>query len=245
MNEYAVIEGLISVASVIESRSREIRAVCIARNKKDKKTLALADAAAGNNIPVVLKDESYINEKACGKTHGGIIAEVGSRRYMPLPELIKGKQKPFIAMLDGIEDPYNFGYAVRALYAAGADGLVVLKRNWMSAANTVARASAGASELIPLAVSESLDDASDTLRREGLTIACTAKDNSTPVYDADLSCPLFLIIGGEKRGISRSFLDKCDILLQVPYGRTYDMSLAATSAAAVLAFEVMRQRRFR
>ncbi len=147
-------------------------------------------------------------------------------------------------MLDGIEDPFNFGYAVRVLYAAGADGLVVRPRNWTSAAGVVARASAGASELIPIAVAETALDAATALRTQGLTIACTVHKQSISIYNANLTIPLFLVIGGEKRGITRSFLDKADLLLHIPYGRAFAQSLGAASAAAILGFEIMRQRRY-
>lgn len=62
------------------------------------------------------------------------------------------------------------------------------------------------------------------------------------IYEADLSGPLFLVIGGERRGITRSFLDQADLLLEIPYAQPFDQSLGTTAATAVLAFEVMRQR---
>lgn len=150
---------------------------------------------------------------------------------------------PFIVMLDGIEDPFNFGYAVRAVYAAGADGLIVRPRNWLSAAGTVARASAGASERIPTAVAESIDVAAGALRQLGLRVACTAKEGATDLYQVDLSVPLFLVIGGEKRGITRSFIETADILINIPYGRPFAQSMGTAAATSVLAFEVMRQRK--
>jgi 23S rRNA (guanosine2251-2'-O)-methyltransferase len=146
-------------------------------------------------------------------------------------------------MLDGIEDPFNFGYAVRALYAAGVDGLVLRPRNWLSAAGVVARASAGASERIPTAIADTAQDAAGFFRQHGLTIASAAQSKrAIPLYDANLAIPLFLVAGGEKRGITRSFLDTADLLLQIPYGRPFDQSLGAAAATAVLAFEIMRQR---
>jgi 23S rRNA (guanosine2251-2'-O)-methyltransferase len=146
-------------------------------------------------------------------------------------------------MLDGVEDPFNFGYAVRALYAAGVDGLIVRPRNWMSAAGTVARASAGASEWIPMAVAETAEEAAIFFRKQGLAVACTAKENAIPIDKVSLEGPLFLLIGGEKRGITRSFLEQADLTLQIPYGRLFEQSLGTTSAAAILGYEIMRQRR--
>ena len=142
-----------------------------------------------------------------------------------------------------MEDPFNFGASVRALYAAGADGLVLRPRNWLSAAGTVARASAGASELIPTALAETAAEAAAFFRARGLQVACaTDERGSVSLYDADLTVPLFLLLGGEKRGITRSFLDQADLKLRIPYGRAMPHSLGTASATAVIAFEIMRQR---
>jgi 23S rRNA (guanosine2251-2'-O)-methyltransferase len=171
-----------------------------------------------------------------------VIAQVGERRYVPLEALIKGVKNPFIVMLDGVEDPFNFGQSIRAFYAAGAHGLVVRPRTWNNAAGIVARSSAGASEWMPTASSESVEEAAAFFKSKGLTIAVADKTRAKPIYDVDLSGGLFLVIGGEKRGITRSFAASADLRVMIPYGRDFDASLGTTSAASVLAFEIMRQR---
>lgn len=241
MSEIAVLEGVVSVRAALESGSRPIHAILIRRDKWDPGIVRLEHAARDAGIRVERVDAAVIDTAAAGTTHGGVIAQVGPRRFEPLDALGDGARAPFVAMLDGVEDPFNFGQAVRALYAAGADGLVVRPRNWLSAAGIVARASAGASEWMPTAVAETLDAATH-FRARGLTIACTAQQGATSIYEADLSGPLFLVIGGERRGITRSFLEQADLLLAIPYGRVFEQSLGTTAAAAVLAFEIMRQR---
>ena len=184
-----------------------------------------------------------IDALAGGRTHGGVLARVGPYRFAEIAGLTAGKPTPFIAMIDGVEDPFNFGSSVRALYAAGADGLVLRPRNWLSAAGVVARASAGASEMIPTALAETAAEAAAFFRSQGLTVACaTDERGSISVYDADLTQPLFLLIGGEKRGVTRSFLDSADLKLRIPYGREVPHSLGTASATAIIAFELMRQR---
>jgi 23S rRNA (guanosine2251-2'-O)-methyltransferase len=177
-----------------------------------------------------------------GRTHGGIVATVGPRHFRTLDELAL-PESPFVAMLDGVEDPYNFGQAVRSLYAAGVHALVVRRRNWMSAAATVARASAGASERIATAVVDDPAEAVEALRKRGLAFACAHRRDATPLTEADLTGPLFVVIGGERRGISRTLARDADLRLVIPYGRRFDPALDTTSAAAVIAFEVARQRR--
>lgn len=106
----------------------------------------------------------------------------------------------------------------------------------------VARASAGASERIPVAVSKGPDEAATCYRTQGLKIACTAKKRATSIHDADLTQPMFILIGGEKRGVARSLLGSTDSRLTIPYGRRFGYSLGTAAASAVFAFEIMPQR---
>jgi tRNA G18 (ribose-2'-O)-methylase SpoU len=95
---------------------------------------------------------------------------------------------------------------------------------------------------MPTAVAETVIDAADFFRAQDLTIACAAKDRAVSIYETNLAIPLFCVIGGEKRGITRSFADRADVRLRIPYGRQFPRSLGTASAVAVLAFEAMRQR---
>lgn len=174
-----------------------------------------------------------------GTSHGGIIAECSDREIPPLDDgILSGRG--FYVMIDGIEDPYNFGYALRSIYAAGADGVVLTPRNWMSAAGVVCRSSAGASELIPMYTSNAAD-AVDFFKSHGVKTVSAGIRDSVSAFDADLSFPLFLIVGGEKRGISAAVLEKTDMTVRLEYGRDFRGSLSAASAASILAYEILRQ----
>ena len=143
-------------------------------------------------------------------------------------------------MLEGIEDPYNFGYALRSLYAAGADGIILTPRNWMSAAGVVCRASAGASEILPMYMADG-NDAAQIFKAKGYSVICSDIKNSVSAYEAELKYPIFLIVGGEKRGIGSELLSVCDKVVRLDYKSDFGMALSAASAASILAFEIMRQ----
>jgi len=242
-DDSAILEGVLSVEAALEARSREVRALYIRRDLREYSVLKLVKAAAALGARVERVDAEAVDALAQGKSHGGVVAQVGPRQFATLDALIAGSETPFVVMLDGVEDPFNFGQAVRAFYAAGATGLVLRPRNWMSAAGVVARASAGTSERMPTAIAETLQEAADFFRARGLQVALAAEERSQPIHEADLTGPLFLVIGGEKRGVTRSFADSADVRLRIPYGRAFGGSLGTTAAAAVIAFEVMRQRR--
>lgn len=245
-NEYthAVLEGLVSVRAALEASSREVLVVYVRQDLRGREGERLEALARAAGIEVRRVGPGAIDSLARGRTHGGVIALAGPRRYMPVEELVRGIPRPFVAMIDGAEDPYSFGHAVRALYAAGADGLVVRPREWLGADGVIARSSAGASELIPTAAAPTSLEAAEVLSKEGLKVVCaTGERDAVPVYRADLTVPLFLMIGGEKRGVSRRMLASADVLVRIPYGRAFARSLGLAAAASALSFEVLRQRR--
>jgi 23S rRNA (guanosine2251-2'-O)-methyltransferase len=233
-----VLEGAVSVGAALEGGRRPVERILI-RADKWEKSGKLRALARRTETRVERATAEQIDVVATGRTHGGILAEVGPLRHASASDLARG-DRPFVAMLDGIEDPYNFGYAIRSLYAAGADGLVVRPRDWGESEATIVKASAGAFDLLPIAEVENAEAAADLFAERGLAVACTAKRDATPIYDADLSGPLFLLVGGERRGITREFLSRADLVLEIPYRRRFSLSLGTV---AVLAFEVMRQRR--
>lgn len=244
-----VFEGMTSLSAVIESAlagntDRRIIEVLFDRGKaqaKAKEIAYLRRTAEKLDFTVTETDAEEINALATGNSHGGIIARCTERTISPLT----AKSLPeagFVVMIEGIEDPYNFGYALRSIYAAGADAVILTPRNWMSAAGVVCRSSAGASELLPLFVSEP-DEAVHMAKSAGYKVVCAGIRDSVSAFDADLTRPIFLIVGGEKRGISRAVLDLADEVVRLDYGRPFRGSLSAASAASILAYEVLRQNR--
>ncbi len=245
----SVFEGMTSIRAVINSAKagisdRRIVKVLIDRDRADSKkndVSFLRAVSSELSFEIELTDASEIDSMTVGNSHAGIIALCTDRT---IPNLTDDRivENGFYVMIEGIEDPYNFGYALRSIYAAGADGVILTPRNWMSAAGVVCRSSAGASELIPLYIS-SPSDAVDMFRGIGYKTVAAAIRDSVSAYDADLRKPLFLVVGGEKRGISRAVLDKCDSIVRLEYGREFRASLSAASAASILAYEVLRQNR--
>ena len=149
--------------------------------------------------------------------------------------------KGFVFLICGIEDPFNFGCAVRSFFAAGAGGMVLTRRNWLSAAGVTLRSSAGTCEALPVATYDDPAVLCQIAKNKGYQIVCASEMDSVSIFDAPLKKPLFLIVGGEKRGITKELLNRADIKVKIPYGRDFRGSLTASAAAAVCAFEVLRK----
>lgn len=244
-------EGMTAISAVLDPtiadfNDRRIRTVFIDRSRVDKKAREISflqrkAEELGFSIETVRSED--LDALTSGTTHGGIVAVCSDRTIPLLSSDGEGlKENGFYVLLEGIEDPYNFGYTIRSLYAAGVDGVILPPRNWMGVAGLVARSSAGTSEKMPMWICEPVN-AARILKERGYRVACAGIRDSVELWEADLSLPLLLVIGGEKRGISRGVLDHADLNVRIDYGREFRGSLSSAASAAVLAFEVLRQQR--
>ena len=249
MNENEIyFEGMTSIRSILKGsadnvNTRKIETVYFDRERiksKARELSFLKKMAQTHSFDIQFIDSDTLDSMCIGTSHGGIIAKCTDRKFSDtLPSDLSAKK--FFVMLDGIEDPFNFGYAIRSLYAFGADGIILPQRNWMSAAPIVCRSSGGASELCEF-YSVDCEDAIDHFKKLGTTIVATAKENSVPISEIDIKFPLLLIIGGEKRGISKKILSKADIIARIDYANNFNLSLSAASAAAILGYEISKNK---
>ena len=182
----------------------------------------------------------YIDNITSGTTHGGIVAICSKRNY-PMLNVNFLTNGNFYVLLEGIEDPYNFGYSIRSLYAAGVDGIILPERNWMEISSVVARSSAGTSELADIFICD-VFEATKLFKDRGFEIVCAGIRDSVSIYDYEFSRPTLLILGGEKRGISRKLLDMSDTNVRIDYARDFKGSLPSASAISVIAFEIARKK---
>ena len=244
-----VMEGMSSISAVIKAieantTTRKILTVyidCAKKNSKRGEIAFLKHKSRELGFDIEFVDESLLSEFTTGNSHGGIIAFC-SERTIPVLEPKSIKPSGVYYLLDGVEDPYNFGYAVRSIYAAGGDGIIIPPRNWMGVAGVVARSSAGASELIDMFVSEP-ENTIDIFKGVGYRMICAGIRDSESIFEADLSKPLLVVLGGEKRGISRTVLDRADKIVRIEYGKEFNGSLSTAAATAVFAFEILRYNR--
>jgi 23S rRNA (guanosine2251-2'-O)-methyltransferase len=243
-----VFEGMTSIRSIIKGidsgiNDRRIEKILFDKDKLKKISkeigyLKAVSSKYGFKIEAVTSEE--LEKITLGTSHGGIVAITGERTLPWLtPESIIVKNG-FYVMIEGIEDPYNFGYSLRSLYAMGADGIILTERNWMSAAGVVARSSAGASELFTIYRSNP-SDCVDIFKECGYSVVCAHEDTNHILGECELKLPILLIVGGEKRGISSAIVEKADKLVRINYAREFRASLSAASATTMFSYEIMRQ----
>ena len=243
-----VFEGMTSIRAIIRAwddgiAKRQIKEILYDAERLPKISKEIGYLkAVSDKYGFVVRESSAdeVNNLTLGSSHGGIIAITDDRIIPCLDSASQIKPDGFYCMIQGIEDPYNFGYSLRSLYACGCDGIILPERNWMSAAGVVARSSAGASELLPMYTADPIDTA-EHFKALGYTIVCAEEKTENVLGKCELKLPILLIVGGEKRGISKALIDRADTLVKINYAREFRASLSAASATTMFAYEIMRQ----
>ena len=242
-----IFEGMTSIRALIYAMEqnisdRRIEKVLIEESKilKNKKEIGYLKAISNTfGFATEIVDEMTINQLALGNSHGGLLC-IASQRTIPTLSSADIKENGFYCLMDGIEDPYNFGYSLRSLYACGCTGILLPERNWMSASGVVCRSSAGASERFAMYTATSLDIIR-MFKEKGYTVVCADENTENILGKCKLSLPILLLVGGEKRGISKKVLEEADMLVKIDYAREFRASLSAASATTMIAYEIARQ----
>lgn len=241
MGKENIIVGRNPVTEALRS-GREIDKLMVSSEEGSmKKILALAKE---RRIPVMKVEKYAIDRIAEGKAHQGVAAYVSAYAYAELEDIFRVAEErgedPFIIILDNLEDPHNLGAIMRTAECAGAHGIIIPKRRACGLTEVVAKASAGAIEYMPCVKVTNIAQAIEELKERGVWVAACDM-GGTEYYKADLKGKLAVVIGSEGFGISRLVKEKCDFVVSMPMvGRI--TSLNASNAAAVIIYEVRKQR---
>ena len=241
MGKENIIVGRNPVTEALRS-GREIDKLMVSSEEGSmKKILALAKE---RRIPVMKVEKSAIDRIAEGKAHQGVAAYVSAYAYAELEDIFRIAEErgedPFIIILDNLEDPHNLGAIMRTAECAGAHGIIIPKRRACGLTEVVAKASAGAIEYMPCVKVTNIAQAIEELKERGVWVAACDMGGQE-YYKADLKGKLAVVIGSEGFGISRLVKEKCDFVVSMPMvGRI--TSLNASNAAAVIIYEVRKQR---
>lgn len=214
---------------------------------KDGAILTILREAKKQNTIINKVSKERLNQMSQTGAHQGVIAQTSVYGYAEVEDILENARKkgeaPFIILLDGVEDPHNFGAILRTANQVGAHGVIITKHRSASLTATVAKASAGAIHYVPVAKVGNLGNTIEELKKEGLWFVCADMDGSR-MYDLDLTGPIGLIVGNEGNGVSRLVKEKCDMTASIPMKGDID-SLNVSVACGVLSYEIVRQRLFK
>lgn len=237
-----MITGRNAVLEALKS-DREIEKLIVAKGAEGS-IRKITGMAKDKKIPVQYREKAALDRIVGRNSHQGVIAQVSEYTYCALDDILRRAEErgedPFIMILDGLEDPHNLGAVMRTAECCGAHGIVIPKRRSAGITETVAKASAGAVEYMLCARVSNIGQAVDQLKERGVWVA--ACDMGGKAYtEQDLTGSLAVVIGSEGTGISRLVREKCDFVVSIPM-KGKITSLNASNAAAILMYEVVRQR---
>ncbi len=240
-------EGLIIGRNAVKellSDGRDVEKIYIQKGELEGSINLLLGIASEKKIPIIELDRTKLDKMCGGARHQGIIAIASEQNYSSVEEILEYAEgigeKPFVIILDGVVDPHNLGAIIRSAECMGAHGIIIPKRRAVGLTATVAKASAGAMMHMRVAKVTNLSQTIDELKEKGLWFYAADMDGD-PVYNADLTGAVGIVLGSEGEGISRLVKEKCDFVISIPmYGKVNSMNVSC--AAAVILSEVARQK---
>lgn len=235
-----ILYGANPVLEAIRSHPRRVRWVAVAREQSGRMQKLVAEAN-GAGVAVRVLPLQQVNRLAGRGVHNGVVAEVSAEEYADFDEAISSDLTSFVLILDGVTDPQNFGAILRVADAFGVHLVVVPEHDSAGLTPAAVKASAGASEWIPLAQVTNLARAIEALKERDFWVYGAAADGDA-ADTIDLAGRVAIVLGSEGKGIRRNVLEHCDRSVSIPMRGHVD-SLNVASAAAVLCYEVLRQTR--
>ncbi|WP_338450506.1 23S rRNA (guanosine(2251)-2'-O)-methyltransferase RlmB [Niallia oryzisoli] len=243
VHEHDYIMGKNPVIEALKSE-RDINKILIAEGSQRGQMQQITSLAKDLNVLVQFVPKKKLDSLVEGN-HQGVLAQVAAYQYAEIDDLFakaeKKNETPFFLLLDEIEDPHNLGSIMRTADAVGAHGIIIPKRRAVGLTATVAKASTGAIEHIPVVRVTNMARTIDELKERGIWIVGTDAKGKEDYRQFDGTMPLGLVIGSEGKGMGRLVRDKCDFLIRLPMAGKVT-SLNASVAAALLMYEVYRKR---
>jgi len=215
-----------------------------AGRRRDQRLQQLLTLAEQQSVPVRRVPDEELDRESGGSSHQGVIAEVSDRKLYELHDLIADAQATppaLVVVLDGIEDPHNFGAILRTCDAVGAHGVVRQTRHSAPLTGATSKASAGAVAHVKIADVVNVARAVEELKEAGIWTVGLAGDAPQTYDKMDFSLPTALVLGAEGSGLRRLVRERCDLLAAIPMKGHID-SLNVSVAAGVVLFEARRQR---
>jgi 23S rRNA (guanosine2251-2'-O)-methyltransferase len=240
-----IVFGVRPVEELCRARPREVSVVYLAEGTRSPETERVVQVAKERGVSVEIRPRRLIAELAKDGVHQGLVAITGRFRYASLEDLLNAArlagEAPLLVLLDGITDPHNLGAIVRSAEVLGAHGVVIPSRNSASVTPGAVKASAGATERVPIAEVGNLLKSIDTLREAGVCVLGAGAGEGDRLAALDLTVATALVVGAEGRGMREAVARRCDGLFHIPQ-RGVVSSLNASVAAAVALYEAARQR---
>jgi 23S rRNA (guanosine2251-2'-O)-methyltransferase len=238
------IYGINAVAEALKARGRAFQWVGVAKERHDLRLQRVVEECRRQGVAVRFLSRAELEDMAGNNAHQGVVAVTSAKQYSGLDDVVDGKRGHYslVVVLDGVEDPHNLGAVIRTADAAGADGVVIPERRAAGVTAIVTKASAGASEHLPIARVTNVSRTLDELKAKNLWIVGLDERGRESYDSLDYNMDCAIVLGAEGKGVHELVRRKCDHLVSIPMlGKV--SSLNVSVAAGVVLYEIVRQRR--
>ena len=238
------VEGRNAVLELLET-GRDINKIFILKGEKHGSINKIISIAKEKRIVTVEVERAKLNQMAMSDNHQGVIAIVPPFDYCEVDDILnlakEKNEKPFILILDGIEDPHNLGSIIRTAETAGVHGVIIPKRRAATVNSTVYKVSAGAVEHMNIARVNNINETIKYLKDNDVWICGTDMDAPNYYYNEKFDGAIAIVIGSEGFGMNRLVKENCDFLVKIPM-KGKITSLNASVSAGIVMYEVVKQR---
>jgi len=240
-----IIYGIHPVKEALKSSHLQIEKILIGTPTPHPPLQSVIDLASKRKIPVTFSTRESLERMTKGGVHQNVVGLVKETPYADVAEILsswkKTGTKALLLILDGIQDPQNFGSLIRTALGCGVQGIIIPRDRSVRITPVVVKASAGAAAHLPIARVVNIAAAIEALKKEGIWVYGASGEAKDLIYQLDLDMDLAIVVGAEGKGIRPLVKKKCDRLFSIPMKGPVSSFNASVSGGIIL-YEVMRQR---
>jgi 23S rRNA (guanosine2251-2'-O)-methyltransferase len=237
--------GVHPMLEALKAKGRSFSQIYIQKGKNESAIHEMVDLAKEQNIRLTYAAKEILDQISGTLKHQGVVGLGGSKRYHTVDQLLEfaktKREKPFLFILDEIEDPRNLGAIIRTAEGAGVHGVIIPVRRSAGITETVAKTSAGAIEYVRVAQVVNIVQTIEFLKSEGIWIYGLEGEAKTSYDRLDYDAPVAFVLGGEGKGLRPLVRQNCDLTVSLPM-RGKIQSLNVSTTAGIIAYEALRQR---
>ncbi|HMK77966.1 MAG TPA: 23S rRNA (guanosine(2251)-2'-O)-methyltransferase RlmB [Thermodesulfobacteriota bacterium] len=240
-----IIYGIHPVEEALKSSHVRIEKILVGTRIPNPPLQSILDVANMKKIPVTFTTRESLEGMTKGGVHQNVVGLIKETPYADLGEILslwkREGAKSLFLILDGIQDPQNFGSLIRTASGSGVHGIIIPKDRSVGITSGVVKASAGAAAHVSIARVVNIAATIDLLKQEGIWVYGASGEAKDLIYQLDLNTDLAIVIGAEGKGIRPLVKKKCDRLFSIPMKGPLPSFNASVSGGMIL-YEVMRQR---
>ena len=244
-NKQEIVYGVHPLQQALALGKRECYKIVLEKGKPPARLASLLELAKTQGTRVETLPPEVFRKKYGKLNHQGIVGYFSPIQTLELETLIEQAFQscphPALVLADEIQDPQNLGALIRSAWVLGLQGLILPRHRSAPLNETVAKCSAGAIESLPVACVSNLKQAADSLKEKGFWIVGVDMEGDRACYEFDFNTPVALIIGGEEKGVRPILKKACDFTVSIPMAGELG-SLNASTAAAIVFYEILKQR---